>query len=857
MKKISRRMGILAGIVICIFLGIFSGRKILMVMGEEKPTITFGEFSKKRTIEDSVMLIGTHLIHIQSMTDALYEMALKSASEAEQSQIYYKSELADGAWFDITDALGLADISEEGIIVDPDSLKDLQLEYYTFKDGITRSAVTRNPINIFNISEPYDLYQMEELEQLRQQFDHQFDEKDTGVKGYYYEQLKEFFEQDVKNKVTEECDELLDGLQDMYISLLQDEEKELAEIVLKIMEKIDARRRVEVLYTLSQKENHLLNKLQEVCTGSLYSKKDYLLKIETDTEESTEEETTEEETTEEETTEEEGNYEYEEEQFVENSGVLEAIAGCLQNCQTSYTEKYGNSLEKGSTVIQNLEYEKTMSILGKVGIGGEDLLREIQLLYNIQDNLVKQKEEELDMIESQLLPDAEQKYKSGLSGGVGKSYRLAVSNGVSQAAKEQTLEQQKTELNTVLNELEFIINAQIKRQDPKEALEGLYDRLDSIQGLKSRVKKDAFLTKATESIEEYRIWLMERARAIIAENKELASEMDRLEEQKEEITMELQQALDDNDLALAKKKQAMLDLIDEQITAEELKLTDIMEDPDSSEGEKAQAQNQAGEFSALNNVNQIKQEALLALAEGEEDIQDQLEALTELGAQNALNEIADAARETGKEEVADQANKAAKESENSSLYGITELNDNSMDELRVMQQIEEFFGAAFEDMDGMRQAEILVVLDWLIEDGYGFLEDLFLRYFEAAGENLPAYDKLKRQDKEYAAMMTLASLLDYRYVFENSGKEVTISKGSKAYKVKANSKTMECYPKKQQTLSTNVLYQNDLYLSKEDALTHFGCRVEYLEKTDKGICLTEKMHKEAVDFYEILQQGEE
>ncbi|MBR5578962.1 MAG: hypothetical protein IKW28_08215 [Lachnospiraceae bacterium] len=853
MKKYGKMIGILTAAAVCIFLGIFSGRKILTVMGEEKPTITFGEFSKKNTIEDSVLLIGTHLIHIQSMTDALYEMAVDSGSESEQTMVYYKSELADGAWFDITDALGLADISEEGIVVTSEDMKDVKLEYYTFKDGITRSALTGNPINIFNIREPYDLYQLEELEQLRQQFEQQFSEEDTGVKKYYYDKLKAFFEQDVRNDTTAECDRQLNALQEIYIGLQTSDKKDLAEIVSKIMGKIDAKRRAEVLYALSQSENHLLNKLQELCTGSEYLKEDYILKIEIPAE-STEDGDSED--GEENTEDKEKQYEYEKEQFVENSGVLDAIANSLQNCQNSYTENIGNSIEKGSTVIKNLEYEKTMQVISQPA-SSEAVISQLQLLFNIQENVVRQETEELQMIESELLSKVESKFKEGISKGAGEGYKVAVANGVSQAAVEQTLNQQKTELNTVLQELEFVITAQTKRQAPQDALNGIYDRLDSISGLKTLAKKDAFQTKAVESIEEYRIWLTERARAIIMENQELASQMDKLELDKEELTAQLQQALDENDLALAKKKQAMIELLDEQMKKKQQELTNIMEDPESSESDKAKAENQSGSATVLNNINQIKQEALSALAEGKENISDQLNALTELGAEAALKEIAQKASETGKEQVAEQASQAANDSQNSSLYGALEGGGASMEELRVIQKLEEFFGMAFEELDGKKQAELLVVLDWLIEEGYISLESLFLRYYEAARESLPDFDKIKRQEQEYVPLLTLAQLIDYRYVFEDSGKEVTLSKGSKAYKFKANSSKMECYPKKEESLKKNVLYQKDLYLYEEDAGNYFGCQIEYLEKTEKGICLTAKMYREAEEFYQLLKEGEE
>lgn len=936
MKLGKRGITILILLVAGLSMTHFFAEKILPVMGEEKPTITFGEFSGKTTIEDSVLFIGTHLIHIQSMTDTLYETALKSASDEEQGKVYYKSELAGGAWFDITDALGLDDISQEGTIVMPDEMKDLKVEYYTFKDGITRSAISGNPINIFNINEPYDLYELEELEQLKQQFEEQFSAEDTGVKKYYYDQLKMFFEQDLRNNITAECDGQLNGLQALYTSLVAAEKKEQAEIVVRLMEKVDAKRRAEVLYALSQSEDHLLNKLQQVCTGSEYDKEEYILLIEIE-EETTEEETTEEETTEEETTEEskeeekEKKYREEREQFVENSGVLDAIAAALQSCQTSYTTNIGNSLDRGTTVIKNLEYEKSMQVINQSGSGSEFLIEELKLLFNIQDDIVIQEMEELAMIEGQLLPQIEEKYKSHVSQGAGEGYKVAMANGVSQAALEQTLDQQKTSLNTVLQELEFMISAQTKRQSPEKALNGIYDRLDGVAGLKTLVKQDAFAVKASESVEEYRIWLMQKAEAVIEENEELSSEMDQLEESKKQLAEEYQQALDDNDFALAKKKMATMEMVDEEIRVKQQELQSILDDPESTESEKAKAANQAGSSTLLNQIQDLKQQALSALAEGKDDMEGSLDALAALGAEEVLKEIADVAAAGGKDKIAQAALAASEDSKDSEFYGQKEASDggSSMEAVRVEQQVEAYYGNAFDDLKNQEKAEVLLAVDFLIKDGYISLRELFEEYYAnylnleksgtgsenkdgaeassgsdgledgdtkasgtgtGSGENdqkandgslagnsqtmnnngnfvqglapgnnggVVLFQRLRRAEGEYAPLSVVAELLDYRYIFDDSKKEVTLSKGSKAFRIKANDTQLWRYPDKMESLSKKPVYQNDIYLGEEDLITYFGCRVFYLEKTNLGICLTEKMYEEAEEFYKAITEGEE
>ena len=69
-------------------------------------------------IEDATLLIGTHLIHLSAMNDEIYRIAADSASQSGQDLQYYKSELAEGMWFDISNAFSLKDITKEGAPVE-------------------------------------------------------------------------------------------------------------------------------------------------------------------------------------------------------------------------------------------------------------------------------------------------------------------------------------------------------------------------------------------------------------------------------------------------------------------------------------------------------------------------------------------------------------------------------------------------------------------------------------------------------------------------------------------------------------------------------------------------------------------
>ncbi|MEG1108807.1 MAG: hypothetical protein RSE97_08075, partial [Oscillospiraceae bacterium] len=55
-------------------------------------------------IENSTLVIGAHLIHLSALSDPIYKIASDSAGESGQDQMFYKSELADGTWFNIDSA---------------------------------------------------------------------------------------------------------------------------------------------------------------------------------------------------------------------------------------------------------------------------------------------------------------------------------------------------------------------------------------------------------------------------------------------------------------------------------------------------------------------------------------------------------------------------------------------------------------------------------------------------------------------------------------------------------------------------------------------------------------------------------
>ena len=141
----------------------------LAVFNEDK-AMRFSEYSASHTIENSVLFVGTYLININAMSDEIYQKAQESQSESNQLEIYYKSELADGSWFDVTDAEKLSDIMDSAKIVSETELADLFVQYYVGADGSVTDVMNDSEVNPFDLPDPYNLSKLKELEPLWLQY---------------------------------------------------------------------------------------------------------------------------------------------------------------------------------------------------------------------------------------------------------------------------------------------------------------------------------------------------------------------------------------------------------------------------------------------------------------------------------------------------------------------------------------------------------------------------------------------------------------------------------------------------------------------------------------------------------------
>lgn len=821
---------------------------------DESKAMRFSEYAADNTIEDCTLFIGTYLIHSQALTDELYELATTSAEDSNQMSVYYKSELSGGDWYDITEATGLAQIDGRSVRTEETELADLWVTHVVGSDGILKEVVSGTTVNAFDIPNPYDLYNLPELEPLRIQFDNTLSADSEGVDRYYYEHLRDFFELDLKNDTTDECDRQLEQMQPVYEELSGGDQQDLAEIVSSLIDKINSRRRAEIFYRLSQADDCELNKLQEIFSGSEYDED-----------------------------------EYDDEQFVENSSLMDALGTSIENCQSSYTEHSGNQLSRGETVLKNSEYEKSINVIDGSADGWSDAmetdLKQLQHIYHIEDDVIADASAELELLDNELIPDTESKYEENLKEGAGEAYRAAVANNMSQAAKDLALEERRIELEAIYSELQYVLDAKAKRMPVEDAMDALFEEIDKLDDMSASVAADDFEELALASIDSAKAQMLDVALTTANGSGTYNSEMQQLEDSKADLIEQQQQALDDNDLRGAKRLDAQVALVDQQIAEKGAELNDILNSSASSAADKARATVQSGSNTLQKNISNIKNKALEAIAGGSESdsgtLDNMVDALAALGAENALNEVKDSLEKSGSAGTSDVSDTLAavdaaiEESKESPLHDAANAGagdgagdegagagsgagaGGADDEAALNAQLEAVFGDSVDNLSQQDQAAATAALDQLGKDGNtaaALLAQEYLEQFVANGSPY-VYRKLANHSGEYIPLQVIAKAEGYRYIYENSSDEITLTKQGKLYKFVLYGTQVTLADKKTKTLTARVEKQDVPYIAEADAITYFSCEAEYLQNSDYAVCMTKKMKKKMEEYLAAVQEG--
>ena len=830
-KGKKKRLRIFAG-VLAALLGIMGGLEYSQINAyavlDESTAVKYSTFSLTNTVENGTLFIGTYLIHMTAMTDELYEKAQESAEDSGQYNIYYKSELANGEWFDISSAEGLADITDAAEPVETAELDDLWVTFYVGADGIAHSAKNSEAVCIFDQPSPYDLYRLPELEALRNQYDNTYTSETEGADRYFYDQLKDFFELNLRNAVTDECDRQINLLQGVYNGLQQQEKSEQAEILYTLMGKIDAKRRAEVFYQLMEAEDSRLNQLQSLLGGSDYHKEDY-----------------------------------NDEQFVASADLSDAVGTAMESCESSYITHSGNQIANDGTVLGETEYTLCMSILEKAAGGNTDLeeeLLKLKNLYSIKDSMIKDKDKELTLLEQELIPKAEERLKSAFSSGAGQEYNAAVSQGKSKEACDKLLELQKTEQDKISNEYQFLLEAKTERMGSQEAVDYLFSKIEEIGNCYSNISDDAYAENAQLGVDACLLELQQLAQGVIDGDSSMRSTLSGLESDKENTQTLRDAALDKNDLGLAKKYDAMLDAIDVEIAAEEQRLAAQLNS--SSAVDRAKAMPQLGDKTRTANAAKIQNNAKKKLAEGDmSGIVEAVDALAALGEEDALKDLMSSIGTDASDDVRNALSSALQQVQGS---GNSTESGNAADGFgltgdELLALLESALGDSFDNMNDKDQAAVLGALGLFGAEGSseaatlaGTLavdcmrngnKNLFVRYSGSGAE-------------KYISAQTIGRVTDFRYIYSASRRDAVLSGSGKTYRYSVGSSEVRLTDGTiEQMSSETVLQGNVAYIPEEAGSKYFGCSVIYIEGTEYAVCVTEGMEATVEQLLEKLKGG--
>ena len=540
--KINRK--ILAGVcIISLVLSIFIAPKVASAIWNSSNATHI----KADEIENSTFIIGTHLIHINGLTEELFKIAKQSAIDSEQETIYYKSELAEGAWVDIGGASTVNDLSVESkSAVDNTVIEGLFLEYHTKSDGITYDLKNNSPINIFNLQTPYELELMEELEPIETQYEIL---KEKAENDDFAKKMKniigDFFSTNVQDEYTKNCDNNLSSVQRYYEVLAKNNGKDSSkEVVSSLMSKIDSDRR-----------GHIFEKVEE----ELINLADKITKLSSPSDNKDEDK------------------EEEEKTAGSDTDVQTAIATAQGNVSDSLNTCNAGKLLKGTTVISYEEYNVSSELIEHSKALQDNLCDvdadKLSALKNINENDIVDKSFEIKYLMDDLMIKMDQEYIKVLSAGINDDYKNAIRNNSSNAVLNTIINNNKTSLALVKSQLEYFIDAITLRCETDEGITYINQRIKDITKFTTVIPKDSFSDSAKSNVNEHLEWLNKKLSELEASKGSSGGDLEKLKNEKVKLNEEKMAALDKNDLDTAKKIDKLIEAKDKEIEQKEKEVT--------------------------------------------------------------------------------------------------------------------------------------------------------------------------------------------------------------------------------------------------------------------------------------------
>ena len=835
-------------------------------------------------IEKSSLIIGSYIIHLNGLTDDVFYMAKESANEFSQANMYYKSELADGKWFDVTSASSLEDIISEGMPIEREEIEQLNFTHKVSSTGEVTDLRYGYRISAFDVKAPYSLWDLEELKALKTQYELISEKKiktDSDKKNM--EMIQSFYEKSIRTSKTDQYDDIITGLE-RYKNVLPGRGKPTTwiEEVQKVMKHTDALRRVEAFQILAANLEILLNDISGQENSSV------------EEEGETEEEMTEEEMID----------------FYVNADLVEAVGDAIDNVEQSILEKSTQILTEGNTSDSLARYQYSNDLMN--GITKSTQGREYDNLpwyyrwyllwikvrstsaieYNVTIcDTATQKLVDITNISSGVIVDinserttaeeisiaAYETYKEKLSAGIGEAYKDAVVENKSQAAKEQCLSEQKRDTNVARQEYQGVLFSYFERLSNKSMQQYVEKLLNEISDLEALVPEDAVKSYQLETVTEHREWLRDMlAQAML--NSSDSSEMDKLTEAMSDLEKQRQEALDNNNLKGEKKIAADMEALQGEIDKLVESLVNELDSPYSTEAEKARALAGLGDGNATALLNSLSSDIAsgirnmngtgttssgVAYSQKEaEELKNKMEIFSSISAfapdaaAQALKDIEEAvagASLQNNEFVEDiQATiGVVKEKIEDGQKG----NLTNIDSEELISMLENILGCTLEEATAIDfSGAVLALSRFGYEHNNREARSLAITYAAEMYDlsHVYIYPKVETEKKEYVSVRAIGQVLDYRYVFDDAHYSATLSKGKSYHTFTKDLKDYSYTGKKTGKLTTNVVFQDTLYLGNADAKKIYNIEAGYVHGSKYAIVVTEQVEKRTKEFYDWM-----
>jgi len=828
-------------------------------------------------IDDSTLIIGTHLIYLHSMTDDIYDVALQSASDSNQNKRYYKSELAGGAWYDITDASSLNDIIGKGGNAVPDEeIRALYMTHHTKKDGITYALSDGRAVNIFNTYDVYDLEKMPELAQLKSRYDIM---KETDSSKKEREYVSGFFQTDTYTATTAACDARLSSLQFYYQVLAEnDAPVEEKNSVMSVMKKIDNARKIDIYETVDK----ALSELEKNVTTN-----------DSDDEEDDDEE---------------------DKDTRLDDGLLTAIADSESSVSDSRTQAENGLLEEGDGVLSKEEYRTSLELIRHAEEKNHSACdsdnRKLINLDNIRNSVISRKEEELALLD-ELIMEADAGYSGALHKGETQDYKDMKVKNTAHAALDNRIKQDMSQVNISRSELQFFIQEKTDRMEQEEAQEYILERINGVYGFRKVIPSDDYKDSAADTVDTYEEWLLNLLSQIKQEGQKQGDRGgENLYEQKEELKEQKMEALDDLNLDTAKKINAKLEQVDEKIKELEeaaeneiralenekrIAEAELSSRPDDEKlqqklsGLEAKIAEKTADFpsdSKTKNISDIKTQAkeILRTKDTSQASLDELggcidglKSLSESGSALAL----DAMKEIYKEMVSsmyldDQSgykDLVEKLEEDIADIDIPGILGEELTAKSAVKTVEEALGKDISELtgsgdsssedsgsgqEGLTKEEaagtVIALAEYGEKSGNKEISELAESMAAALSENAKGYvSKTYLSGGElFAPIDTVARFTKYRYLWNSTKKEAVLSQGGTYYRFTAGAKKVILENDAAEEMEQAAGFDGILYLPDSYLKDKFNCSVYDIYGTGYCVLVSQEINELSGNLLEQL-----